>query len=84
MWWARSAAAAADAEGRLCGVWCLGLAEAMAASDAGADFLVLRDDLPHGEIRSICEWIPAPVYAAGLGVEEAWEIGATGIAEIGA
>ena len=40
--------------------------------------------LPHGEIRSICELVPVPVYVRGVGVEEAWEIGAAGIAEIGA
>ena len=72
-----------DAAGRLSGVWCLGLAEAMAASDAGADFLVLRNELPHADIRSICELVPIPVYAPGLGLEEAWDLGASGIAEIG-
>ena len=70
--------------GRLRGVWCLGLAEAMAASDAGADFLVLRDELPHEEIRSICGLIPVPVYVKGVGAEAAWELGATGVVEIGA
>ena len=72
-----------DAAGRLSGVWCLGLAEAMAASDAGADFLVLRNELPPGEIKSICELVPIPVYAPGLRIEEAWELGATGVDEIG-
>ncbi len=56
----------------------------MAASDAGADFLVLRDELPHGEIRSICGLIPVPVYVKGVGAEAAWELGATGVVEIGA
>jgi mutator protein MutT len=69
-----------DAAGRLRGVVCLGLADAIAASDAGADFLVLRNELPHNEIRSICEMVPVPVYVTGLGVEVAWNIGATGIA----
>ena len=54
-----------DAAGRLCGVWCDGMADAMAASDAGADFLVLRAALPHAEIRSICELVPVPVYVPG-------------------
>jgi mutator protein MutT len=72
-----------DAAGRLCGVWCSGLADSMAASDAGADFLVLRDELPHEDIRSICELVPIPVYVPGLGLEEAWELGATGVVEIG-
>ena len=72
----------ADAAGRLIGVWCDGIADAMAASDAGADFLVLQDELPHEDIRSICEMVPIPVYVPGLELEAAWELGATGIAEI--
>jgi mutator protein MutT len=69
--------------GRLRGVMCDGMADAMAASDAGADFLVLRNELPHAEIRSICELVPVPLYVPGLGVEEAWELGATGVVESG-
>jgi mutator protein MutT len=71
------------ADGRLCGVWCDGMADALAASDAGADFLVMRSELSHSEIRSICELVPVPVYVTGVGVEEAWELGATGVVEIG-
>lgn len=71
-----------DAAGRLCGVWCLGAAEALAASDAGADFLALRRPLPHDEIRSICELVAVPVYVPGVAIEEAWQWGATGVAEI--
>jgi mutator protein MutT len=74
--------AEADPAGRLRGVWCVGLADAMAASDAGADFLVLRTELPHAEIRSICELVPVPAYVPGLGLQEAWELGATGVVEI--
>ena len=73
----------ADPAGRLRGVWCVGLADAMAASDAGADFLVLRERLAQLEIRSLCELVAVPVYVRGLGVETAWEIGATGIVETG-
>ena len=72
-----------DAAGRLCGVWCDGMADAMAASDAGADFLVLRNELAAAEITSICEMVPVPVYVPGIGLEEAWELGATGVVEIG-
>ena len=75
--------AEADVDGRLCGMWCDGMADAMAASDAGGDFLVLRNELSHAEIRSMCELVPIPVYVPGLGVEEAWELGATGVVEIG-
>jgi mutator protein MutT len=73
----------ADSRGRLCGVWCSGLADALAGSDAGADFLVLRNELSHAEITSICELVPVPVYLRGFGLEEAWGLGATGIVEIG-
>ena len=55
----------------------------MAASDAGADFLVLQNELAPAEIRSICELVPVPVYVRGLTLEEAWGFGATGIAEFG-
>jgi mutator protein MutT len=72
-----------DAGGRLRGVWCSGMADAMAGSDAGADFLVLRDELSHAEIRSMCELVPIPVYVWGVAMEEAWELGATGVVEIG-
>jgi mutator protein MutT len=74
--------AEADAAGRLRGVWCDGLADAMAASDAGANFLVLRHKLPHADIRSICELLPIPVYVTGAGVEAAWGLGATGISAL--
>lgn len=72
----------ADAAGRLCGVVCGGLADAMAASDAGADFIVLQHELPHAELRSICEFISVPVYTPGLKLEQAWALGATGITEL--
>ncbi|HTB87822.1 MAG TPA: NUDIX domain-containing protein, partial [Steroidobacteraceae bacterium] len=62
----RLAEAGAEADGRLRGVWCDGMADAMAASDAGADFLVLRNELSHAEIRSMCELVPVPVYVWGL------------------
>jgi mutator protein MutT len=72
----------ADAAGRLRGALCDGMADAMAASDAGADFLALRNLLPPAEMRSICELVPIPVYVPGVGLTEAWEFGATGIVEI--
>jgi len=58
------------------------MADALAASDAGADFLVLRSELSHTEIMSICELVPVPVYVRGRGMEEAWGFGATGVVEI--
>jgi mutator protein MutT len=72
-----------DSGGRLRGVWCASFADAMAGSDAGADFLVMRNELSHTEITSIGELVAVPVYARGLVMEEVWEMGATGINEIG-
>jgi mutator protein MutT len=69
--------------GRLRGARCLAAADAIAASDAGADFLVLRLELPHEDIRTICESVPIPVYVPGMKVEQAWELGATGVVAIG-
>jgi 8-oxo-dGTP diphosphatase len=71
-----------DSGARLRGVWCASFADAMAGSDAGADFLVLRNELSHEEITSICELVAIPVYVKGLKAEEAWGFGATGIVEI--
>jgi mutator protein MutT len=72
-----------DSGARLRGVWCASFADAMAGSDAGADFLVLRNELTHEEIASICELVEVPVYVKGVAVEEAWGLGATGVVEIG-
>jgi mutator protein MutT len=71
-----------EAAGQLHGVWCSSAADALAASDAGADFLALRYELAREELRSICELVAVPVYATGVTIEDAWETGATGIAEI--
>jgi mutator protein MutT len=68
-----------DPQGRLRGVLCDGLADAMAASDAGANFIVLTRALTPHELTSLCELIPIPVYGHGLALEDAWEYGASGI-----
>jgi 8-oxo-dGTP diphosphatase len=71
-----------DALGRLRGVMCSGMADALAASDAGANFLALESGLSHNEITTICEMVPIPVYVPHLALEEAWEYGASGINEL--
>jgi 8-oxo-dGTP diphosphatase len=71
-----------DSGARLRGVWCASFADAMAGSDAGADFLVLRNELAHEEITSICELVAVPVYVKGVELEESWGLGATGVVEI--
>jgi mutator protein MutT len=74
--------AEAETCGRLCGVCCDGMADAMAASDAGADFIALRHELSHTELRSLCELVCVPVYTPGSNLEDAWALGATGINEL--
>jgi 8-oxo-dGTP diphosphatase len=70
-------------DGRLRGVLCAGITEAIAGSDAGADFLVLRDGVSHDDIAEICELISVPAYAPRrLAIEDAWTLGATGISEL--
>ncbi len=71
----------ADSGGRLRGVWCAGMSDAIAASDAGADFLVLQYELSHSETAALCEMVPVPVYTRfqkGLALAETWALGATG------
>ena len=80
--YALGASAEPDPQGRLRGVLCTGLSDAMAASDAGANFLVLTRELPHEELRALCELIPIPVYTPGLALEDAWGYGATGINDV--
>ena len=36
----------------------------------------------HAEIASICELVAVPVYVPGIGIEESWGLGATGVVEI--
>jgi mutator protein MutT len=71
-------------DARLRGVLCEGMADALAGSDAGADFLALRNELSHTEITSICGLVSVPVYTPGLALEEAWALGASGVNELDA
>jgi mutator protein MutT len=71
-----------DVAGRLKGVLCSGLADAMAASDAGANFLALQSGLSVSEFAAICQIVPIPVYVPGLALEEAWECGASGVQDL--
>ena len=68
---------------RLHGVLCRNAEEGIAAAGAGADFLVMRSKLANGEVAALCEAVPVPVYARGLDLAEAWQIGATGVHELG-
>jgi 8-oxo-dGTP diphosphatase len=69
---------------RLWGAFCASAEEADAAAGTGAEFLVLRSELPSGEFAALCGRIPVPVFARGLELEEAWALGASGTNEIDA
>jgi mutator protein MutT len=66
----------------LCGVFCASVSQAAASAHTGADFLVLSEVLPSGELATLCQLVSLPVYARGLAVEEAWTLGASGTNEI--
>ena len=70
------------AHARLRGVYCRCPEDGLAAA-AGADFLVMRSEIPGGALGALCASVAVPVYARGMPLEEAWEIGASGIHEIG-
>jgi mutator protein MutT len=70
---------------KLVGVLCADGREAVDAAEAGgADFLVLRNVLGCGELAALCDSVPVPVFARGIGLEQAWGLGASGCNEIGA
>jgi mutator protein MutT len=77
-------AAVADAGNatRLRGVFCASAQGRHAAVRAGADFLVMRDVLADEELKALCRIVSVPVYALGVGLEKAWELGASGVSEI--
>jgi mutator protein MutT len=69
---------------KLIGAVCRDGEEAVDAAGAGADFLVLRNVLGRGELVALCDSVPVPVFARGIGLEQAWVMGASGCHEIGA
>jgi mutator protein MutT len=74
-----------DPNGRskLVGVFCRDGEEAVDAAGGGADLLVLRNVLGCGELAALCDSVPVPVFARGIGLEQAWELGASGCNEVG-
>jgi len=49
-----------------------------------ARFLVLRRALAPADLAALCDAANLPVFACGIGIEQAWMLGATGLNEIGA
>jgi mutator protein MutT len=68
---------------KLVGTYCRDGEEAVEAAGTGADFLVLRDFLADGELVALCDSVMVPVFARGIGLEQAWGLGASGCNEIG-
>jgi 8-oxo-dGTP diphosphatase len=67
----------------LVGLFCRDGEEAVAAAGAGAEFLVLRERLPDHELAGLCNAVAVPVFAVGMALEEAWELGVSGVNEFG-
>src|SRR5882757_4894320 len=72
----------ANERSKLVGMFCKDGVEAVDAAGAGADFLVLRDPLADAELAALCGSVPMPVFAQGIGLEQAWDLGASGCNEI--
>jgi mutator protein MutT len=60
-----------DAEGRT--------APRLRGALCGADFLLTRESCAREEIAALCAAAGVPVYAGGLSLGEAWELGAVGV-----
>jgi mutator protein MutT len=75
-------------DGRLSGVLCSSVEEAVAAGDGEggskgpADFLVMRQALPEAELATLCAAVSVPVYARGEHLEQAWALGASGLNDL--
>ncbi len=54
------------------GVFCANAEDGVAAARAGADFVVMRNALADSELVALCDSVPVPVFARGIGVEQAW------------
>jgi mutator protein MutT len=64
------------------GVLCSNSSEATAATEAGADFVVMRAALADDDLAALCDSIPVPVFARGVTLKRAWALGASGTNEI--
>jgi mutator protein MutT len=67
---------------RLLGVICASAEEGVVAEATRADFLIMRDALPVRVLAALCDSLPVPVFASGIGLEQAWALGASGLNEI--
>jgi len=68
--------------GRLAGAICGGAEAAVAAENAGADFIVMNDPLTCEQVRALCAMVSVPVFVCGMPLNTAWAMGASGINEL--
>jgi mutator protein MutT len=66
----------------LVGALCDGESDAASAAADGADFVVLRHRLDKAEISALCARMNVPLFVHGITLEEAWELGATGVSDL--
>jgi 8-oxo-dGTP diphosphatase len=69
-------------EGGLIGALCDDASDALRAADCGADFIVLRRLLDTAQITALTAGIIVPVYVHGIGLSEAWMMGASGVSDL--
>ena len=69
-------------DARLQGVLCGNIDEGMAAVQANADFLVVREAVADKELTALCLAVEVPVFARGVELERAWVLGASGLNEL--
>lgn len=69
-------------EGGLVGVICDNRSDAIQAAVGGADFIVLQRPLDAVQITALCTCINVPVFAPGMGLAEAWAMGASGVSDL--
>jgi mutator protein MutT len=67
---------------QLRGVFCASASDAVVAAGTGAGFLVLREALSPNELATLCQLVSVPVFARGIGLEQAWAMGASGLNDI--
>jgi mutator protein MutT len=65
------------------GVSCRAADDACAAVSGGADFVALDEPLEAGELADLCGSLTAPVFVRDLPLGRAWELGASGVNELG-
>ena len=82
--WRRIVGGGIAGEARLQGVLCANADEAIAAVQAGADFLGVCEAVADGELTALCTSVPVPVFAQGIDLEQAWALGASGLIEAAA